>query len=284
MLPWSQHGNVGGVAYAALHHFQAVRAFGPYLRLSKNPADLAFARQTSVFGFKLNAAAWERILAAYVGAGLVQAVADSGATTVVEYVDALDSLEVGDYSEFELHAGDFMPCETFDHPAQPARPARPAIYRGRGARRQLITPAMPAQPAVDARPGPPPLRFISMAHLASLENNGEPQAFWELSYLAGMLGPCFTRASRDDELSTVRLMGTSLVAALRVRYQVDTDAGAASNLKDLLTTSALSRYFAAHIWTEDELRKEGRDSLLWGGSVADQARVETARLSYISIW
>lgn len=284
MLPWVQHGNVNGAAVVSIRHFQAVRAFGPYLRLSKDPQDIAFARQIPVLGFKLNAAAWERILAAYTQSGILEAVAEMGATTLVEFIDAFDALHFDDPAELELHRGDFIPCEPLDQPAQPGAPGRPAVYQGRGARRRLIAPAVQAQPGLAAQTGPASLRFLALAHLLSLESSEETQPFWEVSYLAGMLGPCFTRQTREDELSSVRLTASSLLSALKIKYQVDSDAGAAANLKDLLTTSVLSRYFWAHSWSEEELRKEGRDALLWGGTVADQLRVETSRLKYISIW
>lgn len=284
MLPWAQHGDVNGVAFASLHHFQAARIFGPYLRLAKGQQDQAFARQISVFSFKLDTAAWERVLSAYVKAGLVEAVAEIGATTIIEFVNALDSLSFDDVSDLELHVADFAPCEPFDQPAVPGVPAQPAVYQGRGARRRCISAAVPAQPGVAAQPGPASLRFLDLARITSMESSGEAQPMWELSYLAGMLGPCFTRRSREDEQSSVRLIAPALHAALRSRFQVDTDAGAAAHLKDLLASSMLSQYFMAHTWSEEELRKEGRDALLWGGAPADQTRVEISRLSYIGIW
>ncbi|KAL1525435.1 hypothetical protein AB1Y20_020293 [Prymnesium parvum] len=219
MLPWAQHASVNGVAMVSLHHFQAVRAFGPYLRFSKQPSDMDFARNTSVLYFKLNSAAWERILAAHIKAGLLEAMAEAGATTVAEYVDVFNSLQFNDWSDLELHSTDFAPCEPFAQPATAGVPGRPAVYQGRGARRRLITAAVAAQPGSAGQPGPAALKFLELTKLSSMEHTGEAQAFWELSYLLGMLGQCFTRSSRDDELSSVRLVAAALLAALRSRYQ-----------------------------------------------------------------
>ena len=61
------------------------------------------------------------------------------------------------------------------------------------------------------------MRFLALVSVLDLEDAGAPQPLHLLSRVVGMLGPCLTRAAREDERGTpaivCNMLRTQLVAA-----------------------------------------------------------------------
>ena len=211
----------GGQARASLPTYKALRAFARRCVVGPNAADMAMARQTSVLGFALVAAAWSRILSELRDSGLF----NSQSTYLRDLEVRLSGLRLLNPANLQLLAADFLAVAPFNQPA----PIAPVVGRGRG--RGQAAPAVGVPVLGGAAVGPPELRFIHLCSLDKLQDPSSQSPFAAVVLLAGMLGPCLTHAVRADELSTVRTTATILRPNLATHIGLDsaTAAGAGSD-------------------------------------------------------
>ena len=169
-------------AYVLLRHFIVRCTIGGL------PADLAAAQLRSVLTGSLTGAAWGRILTEYVASGLL----NFQFTKRRELLVAVKAVQINTPNNLAILAADWLAIETFDTPAVPAVPGGRGRGRGRG--------AVAAVAAVPVVLGPPNLKFIDLASVSRLLDPLASSPLEAFGILAGMLGPCSTRAVRLDQL------------------------------------------------------------------------------------
>ena len=203
-LEWTPAVVSGAVAQVAIPHHRMLRAFIARCSIATDPASLAMARATSLFLFILNGAAWTRILTELRDSGLftrIYAKARDLATAISDLVLQNPTLLV-------LLAEDVIAGEPFDSP-----PWEAAVGRGQGRGSGASAIRVPAVVSGGGF-GPPELRFIHLATLDKLVYLTDDAPMTAVAILAGSLGPCFTRAIRGNDLSTVRTISATLRALL----------------------------------------------------------------------
>jgi hypothetical protein len=256
MLGWEPETVAGGAAARMeIQHFSAVHAFAS--RCFTNPAvpDKLEASRRSILHLRFVQAFWVRILGELVDSKLTDALEDVNATTMDDYFEVYDSLQLNNPGHLAILAPDWDACDDFDTTAQAARGQRGrANYRA----------------AVPAQPGPPILRFISLANVTLLEVPGDPAPWKVISRLSGAFGFCLTRDSRADEMSPLQIAAAPLEAAMRERYRGATEALLARNLKDFMLSCSLPGVLAARTANVDELNVQLLDAIAYqeGGSKA----------------
>ena len=131
----------GGGAQVQLPTFVAIKAFIPFCRLSRNPADLAAAGAVNLLCVRLTDAAWSRLLTEMDSA---QVFTQSFLTVDALHKATRDAIYPNS-SNLELVAADWRAAENFTIPAGDAAPAA-------AARRELT-----------------PIRFLSLLDVAHFE-------------------------------------------------------------------------------------------------------------------
>ena len=108
----------------------------------------------------------------------------------------------GEKDQLLLHAADFSAAgEAFETAA--------VLGHGRGRGRGAV--------GIPAFSGPINLRFLGLLTPLDFEEQGAEAPLILLSRICGMLGPCLTQASRQDERSTVAIIGEMLRTQLLAR-------------------------------------------------------------------
>ncbi|KAL3911457.1 MAG: hypothetical protein SGPRY_008685 [Prymnesium sp.] len=192
------------------------RCFFSRCNVGPNPADVSAAEARSTLTAYLNAAAWRRILEELCTGGLIDLL--QGATSIQHFRKAMDEVVPANPANLQLMAADWVAAEPF------TTVAAPGIARVPGARG--VAP-IPAVPAVAADAGPSVLLFLNMADLTLLECKGHhhPMEVW--ARVAGMLGPCATRASRARALATSNVIARMLASAMTHKFGDLDEAGKA---------------------------------------------------------
>ena len=206
---------------SAIPLFVALRAFVRRCRRGPNAADLVMARSTSIFALALNQATWSRILSELRDSGLLGA----SMQCLLDLDRRIDSLQLANPANLLLHAGDLLQVDPFNPPPVVA------AGRGRGRGGGGPPPAVGVPVNAAAAAGPGELRFLQLCSLFRLENPSDAAPLAAAAYLAGMLGPCSSAASRADEVSAVRTTATILRPNLAVSMGLDaaSAAGAAAD-------------------------------------------------------
>ena len=132
----------GGGAQVQLPTFAAIKAFVPFCRLSRNPADLAAAGAVNLLCVRLTDAAWSRLFTEMEAAQVFA----QNFPTVDDLHKATRDAVYPNKSSLELVAADWRAAENFTIPAGNAAPAA-------AARRELT-----------------PIRFLSLLDVAHLED------------------------------------------------------------------------------------------------------------------
>ena len=214
-LEWTPVAAAGAAAQVSIPHWRMLRAFVARCSIAADPASFAMARATSIFLLILSGAAWTRILTELRDSGLFARVY----AKVRDLAAALAELVLQNPALLVLLAGDIVAGVPFNPP-----PIVAAVGRGRGRGRGAAAVGVPVAAAA-AVGGPPELRFIQLATLDRLVDSTDAAPMSAVAILAGSLGPCFTQAVRDDELSTVR----TIAVILRAHLARDLDAVTAAS-------------------------------------------------------
>lgn len=273
MLDWVVEAAVGAVATlrVSMTHAQMTRCFLSRCNVGPNPADIAAASVRSTLTAYLNLAAWQRILEELCVGGLIDFL--QGAATIQHFWKAMDEVVATNPASLSLLATDWENAEPFD------LMAAPGVAAVRAARGVV---AVPAVPAVAADAGPPVLVFLNMADLTLLEGKGQHHPLETWARVAGMLGPCATRASRNRPLATSNVIARMLSSAMAHKFGDLDDAGKAVNLADFVRSACLPSVLAARTVTEAELRAEARDAFTYHRSEQGRRDVETSRMVHLA--
>ena len=242
----------GGGAQVQLPTFAAIKAFVPFCRLSRNPADLAAAGAVNLLCVRLTDAAWSRLFTEMEAAQVFA----QNFPTVDDLHKATRDAVYPNKSSLELVAADWRAAENFTIPAGNAAPAA-------AARRELT-----------------PIRFLSLLDVAHLE---EPSAQLPLGLLCGIvgsLGPCLTQAARRRELSTVQLTAATL--RLHLAPVAPSDALMANKVASFYKTRLLPLALRATIAGETELREELEDGIEYKLSAEGKLRIEEKRIYFLA--
>ena len=232
------------------------------------------ARATSIFLLILNGVAWTRILTELRDSGLFARIY----AKVRDLTAAMSELVLQNPALLVLLAGDIIAGEPFNPPSVAA-----AVGRGRGHGRGAAAVGVPMAVAI-ASGVPPELRFINLATLDKLVDFTNSAPMTAVAILAGSLGPCFTNAIRDDELSTVR----TIAVLLRAHLARDLDAvtAASSNADPILALQlrgfviaayrSLNEVFRAATLNEFAMQRESMSSYKYFlGKEPERSAVET---------
>lgn len=284
MLTWTPiaAAQAGNPARAGLDLFKAVRAFIGRCSLSVQPADQALFQHTSFLRFDLTDDAWNRILREYVDSELPQLLQDGGVRSLSGFDDTVSKLELANPDNLSLTGPDLLLRDPFDAAVAPI-PAG----RGRGGGRGAAGPArgaglQAAPPNVGMVNGPVELTFFNLCTLSLLEDKTSPTSpLLPLARLSGMLGPFSTHEKRRDAISTIQLTGALIRQQLTNRFGCAADGAMAVNLKDFILDTYLPSVFAASQASEEELRREARDSCTYRRSSQGRTDVEISRIPYL---
>ena len=174
----------GGAPRVAMPTYRAIRIFGPVLRISRVPADLAAARTQSSLGIGFTDAAWSRFLTAIELALMARFALSPLAAD--EHPDAvMAALVFNPATDVEVTAGDWSP-------GQPHVPPR-----GTGA------------DAIAACASLAQIRFLSLVNPATVEVTG-PLPGLHFAMLVGAMGECGLQAARLPENCAVQLLADFL--------------------------------------------------------------------------
>ena len=242
----------GGGVQVQLPTFAAIKAFVPFCRLSRNPADLAATSAVNLLCVRLTDAAWSRLFTEMEAAQVFA----QNFPTVDDLHKATRDAVYPNKSSLELVAADWRAAENFTIPAGNAAPAA-------AARRELT-----------------PIRFLSLLDVAHLE---EPSAQLPLGLLCGIvgsLGPCLTQAARRRELSTVQLTAATL--RLHLAPVAPSDALMANKVAGFYKTRLLPLALRATIAGETELREELEDGIEYKLSAEGKLRIEEKRIYFLA--
>lgn len=224
-LPWSTP--IGQPPQRHLPEHILIKMFLP-------PCDLHPAtdyQQFSTFNpltFRLTEAAWSRILSEYCDSGLLQLSFSSPR----ELRDALCHLTFSNPANLHITPDNITAAETY-HATQPTDGNRGNGRGGRGGR-GAAPQAAPTAP-------PPELLFLHLTPITHLRTPDCNEPLLPLSRLAGLLGPCHTRASRTDPTSPAALLADLITPNICSRLGAPNASPAliASNLPDFLLSTEL---------------------------------------------
>ena len=222
-----------------------MRIFGPVLRISRVPADLAAARTQSSLGIGFTDAAWSRFLTAFELALIARfALAPLAAD---EHPDAvMAALVFNPATDVEVIAGDWSP-------GQPHAPTR-----GPGAA-AIATSASLAQ-----------IRFLSLVSPAMVESAG-PLPGLHFAMLVGAMGECGLQAARLPETCAVQLFAGHFAIGA-------SDARQARSLSALLKSYTLPLSMRRPLFDPDALLGELEDGAELRQGAAGVAAVEERRI------
>ena len=248
MVDWQPYAAVGNSGpRVALTHFQAVYAFGTRFIIGPAAADTLAAANRNLLRTKFSDGFWTTVFTEYTEKGLPEVLEAEGATEIKQLHEAITNLEI-DPTQLHITAASWDHADPFDRPAVPERRAA----QGR-----------PRVPAVPALAGPAALDFINMTSLTSLQHPFEACPWRVIARLIGALGPCLSDAARRSPMSTVSVVAAALRAALSERYGTDSTSLFAINLKNFMDANLLPDFLRAVGCTEDELRTELIDTLIF---------------------
>ena len=266
-LSWVVRPAVGAApATASLPTTLMMKYFLSRARVSTaSPQDTA-AFDESVLVVVVNGNGWAQLVNEYAASGLFETSFD----TVARLETALSRLVVQTPANLLLNAGHIVRAEDFDAPAVAAARGR---GRGRGGGGEGAAPA----------PGPIALRFLALASVNSLIQPGSPLPCQIWGDLMGMLGPFATRAVRDADASTIRVMADVMVPNIN-KFAGTANAGAATvaaELAHFLQTARLPAILRSEVGTSAAVREEATDSFryVWGGALGREV-VVTRRLHH----
>ena len=223
---------------------QALLAFARRCKVSRAPADMPRFAVVILLRLGLTTAAWRRVLGELVASGLL------GCTfsDVPQMHAAIDSLSLR------------VPANMIIHPRD--------LQLG--------------QASTAAQPLPTNLVFLSLVNVADLEVAGH--APWAIvTRLAGVLGPCLTRAACNALGSHVRLAAAIISAGVRRSYSLDAgdDYGLAASLRDGVACARLPELLLPAGDDCGELRDAMRDALRYHRSASDRQAVEQGRVLFL---
>ena len=236
----------GGGAQVQLPTFAAIKAFVPFCRLSRNPADLAAAGTVNLLCVRLTDAARSRL---FTEMDAAQVFAQNFPTVDALHKATRDAVYPNS-SNLELVAADWRAAENFTIPAGNAAPAA-------AARRELT-----------------PIRFLSLLDVAHLEEPFAQLPLGLLSDIIGTLGPCLTQEARCRESSTVQLTAATL------RSHIANFAG--HKLAGFYKTKLLPPALRAAVAGETELREELEDGIEYRLSAEGKLRIEEKRIYFLA--
>ena len=274
-LPWqSLPAAAGAPARSGLPLSLVIKNFLSRSRIGPAAADKAAAQSASVLEAMPSAAFVARVLTEYCDSGLFRAPAAS----LLQFEAALAALSLSNPANMDIGAPDLVFGEAFATPGRAAVPAR----RGRGS-----SGGSAAVDAVPAIAGPAPLRFLSLVTLFQLFKPDLPVPMEAWSRLAGILGPVWTRAARDDEASQVRTMASVITPNLNkflgcVGGVSAPDATLAINIPDFLAATLLPTGLRPGRQDGNYLAKEALDGFRYRlGNASDREAVEGQRISFL---
>ena len=248
-LPAPPAPGAGAAPRVQLSTAEAIRAFLTRCSISRIPANLQAARDTSILVARLHDAAWSRVLTELSASSVFPAGVIYG--ILAELDDAIRDATLANPANLELGAGDWRNAQAF------------AIPQGAGAAPQV------------ARQALAPIRFLSLVTIDRLEATSSPQPLMPFAILAGALGPCLTQAERQSETSSVHLMATFISTHLS---SATTDGARAIKTKDFVMGNRLPRLLLAHGAGEDELRAELEEGREYRADAAGRRSVESRRV------
>jgi len=275
-LPWTDHAAVGGAAAtSSISSYVLLRHFAVRCSIGGLPADLAAANAHSVLTGALTGAAWSRILTEYVASGLLT----MHFTKRRELLTAVKALQVNTPGNLALLAGDWLAAiEPFDTP--PVVGAAAGRGRGRGAAAAVV--------AVPLIPGPAALKFVDLASVARLWDPSAHCPLEAFCILAGMLGPCSTRAIRMDAMSFVvtsaEILRANLTKFLGFGAAGASDGALAAQLGPFVITvmDNLTDLFAATDAGEFHLQREALAAFrFYFSSAEERSAVISDRIGFI---
>ena len=248
-LGWTKHANSLEIPV----HLAAL-VFLPYCSFDEDDATFTRLADVSALTFNLQAEAWTRVLSTLSDFGLFDETYENEHLLLTRLAEVQPQPQSPDLT---LSHTDIWRGESFD--VNPA--VTPAARRA-----QQRAAATPPEDQV-VQPGPPDLRFISLARVTSLTSNSAPN-LGPLTRLLGMLGHCLTRRVRDDEMAGVR------ITAAILRQGVNTFLGApggagfdnpvlAATLGEFLSTVMLHPKMKGVGLSEVSLRNEVVDSIMY---------------------
>ena len=284
-LSWQPAAGIGNAqSRVCLPTYKMVRAFAARCSLSKDPNEHATLEQANPLNLALSKECWSKVLTELKVSGLLQLTFNSLRTLR----KAIRGLTITNPTALVIRSGDLALGEDFDAPAVPAAGAGAGggggrgRARGRGAARGAA--GRPAQPPV---PGPAGLAFLATATLQRLEQRGATEPFAVVAFLAGLLGPCLTRAARLDALAPVCtaavLLAPNIAAFIGASGVLDRST-LAVHLHAFLAAAlgSLAPSFMADSLEDDDLQAEGRDCFrhLLGGP--DEKSAIEARRAHLA--
>ena len=265
-LSWVVRPAVGAApATASLPTTLMMKYFLSRARISNaSPHDTA-AFDESVLVVVVNGNGWAQLVNEYAASGLF----DTSFDTVARLEAAMSRLVVQTLANLLLNAGHIVRGEDFDTPAVAGR----GRGRGRGE----------GGAGADPAPGPIALRFLALTSVNSLVQPGSPLPCQIWGDLMGMLGPFATRAVRDADASTIRVMADVMVPNIN-KFAGTANAGAATvaaELAHFLQTARLPAILRSEVGTSAAVREEATDSFryVWGGALGREV-VVTRRLHH----
>ena len=190
--PWEQRRDD-----SLLELHEAIHLFLSRCSLSKE-IDRRLPKLVNPLVFNLNEKGWSRVLSVLVHAGLFS----HSYEEVHTFLQKLEELELDDDALAALLLGpdDLALGESFDSPSSSSQ--------GRGRERSQAQSSGEGMVA-----GPPALRYLSLVPVTVLTSDrGAPLG--PLCRLISLLGPCYSRASRLDELAPVNISAAILTQGL----------------------------------------------------------------------
>ena len=228
---------------------QMIAIFLPRCSIGPLAPDVAAACLAHVLNFRLNGAAWGRILTELDASGAFA----SAFNTLPAFHAHLFSINITIPANLHIVAAD----------------------HSLGAAWALGVGAV----AVRSRA----IRFLSLATLDLLELGSGPLArvapFVVVCQLVGAIGPVSTAAARNNEMSLIQAVGSLIHGAAGATVA---DAALARDLRKLLLDAILPRPFRAHVASWDELYDELRDGFDYLPSADRRIPVETKRIHYLA--
>jgi hypothetical protein len=267
-LGWQPAQPHGGVSCVSLGQFQMIRAFISRCSIPRGGGDEDAAADVNLLATRFPASTWSRILTELEASGLV---ADFTAACVDHrpipstLERCLARLKVLNPEQLLLHAADFSAAgEAFETAA--------VLGHGRGRGRGAV--------GIPSFSGPINLRFLGLLTPLDFEEQGAEAPLMLLSRICGMLGPCLTQASRQDERSTVAIIGETLRTQLLARGGGGEDGSLADAVPDYIRSISLPGLFAAGAAGVDDLRMEAKDMMAYHRSILGRREVERSKIHH----
>ena len=122
------------------------------------------------------------------------------------------------------------------------------------------------------------MRYLSLVSVLDLEDAGATQPLHLLSRVVGMLGPCLTRTSREDERGTTAIICNMLRTQLVAAGLGTEDGALADAVPEFSRNLGLPALFASAKAGLDDLRLEAKDMITYHKSDEGRRGVERSRL------